>query len=79
MTSVPETTSNTAAPVRFLTVELPELLGITGTVHAATLEALAAVLGNEHVFDDLLEKDAKRVAARDTLGRVERSVLLYSD
>ncbi len=30
--------------MRLLTVELPEILSITGTVHAATLEALAAVL-----------------------------------
>jgi hypothetical protein len=29
--------------VRFLSVELPELLGITGTARAAVFEALAAV------------------------------------
>ncbi|MGO9153090.1 hypothetical protein [Mycobacterium sp.] len=60
MTSAPDTTSNTPA-VRFLTVELPELLGITGTAHA-TLEALAAVLADAHVFDDLSPTDANRVA-----------------
>jgi hypothetical protein len=47
MTSVPGTTSNTAA-VRFLSIELPELLGITDTVHAAALDALAAVLADAH-------------------------------
>jgi hypothetical protein len=62
MTSVPETTSNTAAPAaQLITVELPELLGIAGTAHAAALEALAAVLADAHVFDDL-SPDANRVA-----------------
>jgi len=52
MTSVPEATSNTDA-VRFLAVELPELLGITGTVIAGAVEALAAVLADAHTFDRL--------------------------
>ena len=60
MTSVPEITSNTAAA--FLTVELPELLGITGTAHADALEALAAVLADAHISDDLPPADANRVA-----------------
>jgi hypothetical protein len=51
-----------AAAVRFIAVELPELLSITGTVHAGMLDALAAVLGANHVFDDLSERDTKRVA-----------------
>ena len=51
-----------ATAVRLLTVEVPALLAITGTVHAGMLEALAAVLGANHVFDDLLERDTKRVA-----------------
>jgi hypothetical protein len=59
MTS-PEATSNTAA-VAFLTVELPELLGIADTAQAATLEALAAVLADAHVFDLLSPADANRV------------------
>jgi hypothetical protein len=32
--------------VRFLTVELPELLDVTRTAHAGVLEALAAVLAD---------------------------------
>jgi hypothetical protein len=39
---IPDTDDVTAAA--FLTVELPELLAIAGTVHAGMLEALAAVL-----------------------------------
>ena len=54
--------TNDAAAAQFLTVEQPELLGITGTAHAGILEALAAVLGASHVFEDLSERDAKRVA-----------------
>lgn len=42
MPSVPETDSNTAAA--FLAIELPEMLAITGTVHAGMLDTLAAVL-----------------------------------
>ena len=52
----------TAAVVRFLTSELPEVLSIAGTVHADMLEAIAAVLAEAHVFDDLSERDARRVA-----------------
>jgi hypothetical protein len=48
--------------VRFLTGELPEVLSIAGTVHADMLEAIAAVLAEAHVFDDLSERDARRVA-----------------
>jgi hypothetical protein len=62
MTPVPETTGDTAAAVAFLTVELPELLGITGTAHAGALEACAAVLVDVHFFDDLSPADANRVA-----------------
>jgi hypothetical protein len=47
MTSIPETTSNTAAAL--LTVEL---LGVTGTARSDALEALAAVLMDAHVFDE---------------------------
>jgi hypothetical protein len=50
-----------ASAVRFIAVELPELLGIIGTVHAGMLEAIAAVPG-AHVFDDLSPADANRVA-----------------
>jgi hypothetical protein len=56
-----EATSDTGAVV-FLTVELPELLGIIDTAHAGALEALAAVLADGHVFDDLSPADANRVA-----------------
>jgi hypothetical protein len=45
-----------------VSIELPEILSITGTVYAATLEALAAVLADAHVFDDLSPVDANRVA-----------------
>jgi hypothetical protein len=66
VTSSPETSKlphdDIPAAVRFLTVELPQLLGITGTVHAGALEALAAVLAEAHVFDDLSPADANRVA-----------------
>lgn len=46
VTTVPETGRTpvgygAAAAVRFLLVELPELLSIAGTVHAGMLEALA--------------------------------------
>jgi hypothetical protein len=61
MTSAPEATSNTAV-IAFLTVELPELLGIADAAEAAALEALAAVLTGAHVFDDLSPADANRVA-----------------
>ncbi|MGO8964998.1 hypothetical protein [Mycobacterium sp.] len=59
---IPDTDDVTAAAVRFMSTELPKLLAITGTVHAATLEAIAAVLAGGHVFDDLSERDARRVA-----------------
>lgn len=61
MTTAPGTTSNTAA-VRFMSIELVELLGITDTAEAGALEALAAVLGDTHVFDLLSPADANRVA-----------------
>ena len=38
------------------------MLSIAGTVHADMLEAIAAVLAEAHVFDDLSERDARRVA-----------------
>jgi hypothetical protein len=47
---------------QLLTVELPELLGISGTAHADALEALAAMLADAHVFDDPPPADANRVA-----------------
>ena len=50
---------------QLLTVELPELLGITGTAHADALEALAAVLADAHVFDE-------PVAGRRQPGRADR-------
>ena len=50
-----------AAAARFIAVDLPSLLSIAGTVHADLLEALAAVLAASHVFDDLSQRDAKRV------------------
>jgi hypothetical protein len=56
---IPDTTA--AIAVRFMSIELPELLGITDTVIAAALEALAAVLGDAHVFDDLSPADTNRV------------------
>ncbi len=51
-----------AAAVRLLTIELVDLLAIDGTAHADALEALAAVLVDAHVFDDLSPADANRVA-----------------
>jgi len=42
-----------AAAVRLVTIELVDLLSIDGTAHADALEALAAVLAEAHVFDDL--------------------------
>jgi hypothetical protein len=54
-------TTNDGA-VRLIAVEPSELLGIAGTVHAGMLEALAAVLAANHVFDDLSERNARRVA-----------------
>ncbi len=53
---------DTAIVVRFMSIELPELLAITGTVHAGMLDALAAVLADAHVFDGLSDRDARRVA-----------------
>jgi len=55
----PSSADAPAAAARFLTVELLELLGI---VDAAALEALAAVLADAHVFDDLSPADANRVS-----------------
>jgi len=54
-------TPDTVAAVRFMSIELPELLGITDTVHAGALDALAAVLADAHVLDDLSPAHAKRV------------------
>jgi hypothetical protein len=54
-------TPDTVAAVRFMSIELPELFGITDTVHAGALDALAAVLADAHVFDDLSPAHAKRV------------------
>jgi hypothetical protein len=66
VTSSPETSKlpddDITSAVRFLAVELPELLGLTGTVHTSVLEALAAVLADAHAFDDLSPADATRVA-----------------
>jgi hypothetical protein len=60
--SLPEATSSTAAATHLLTVELPGLLGLVGTVQAALWESIAAVLVDAHVFDGLSDRDARRVA-----------------
>jgi hypothetical protein len=62
----PDTDGNGAtAAVRLVTIELPSLLGITDTAEAGALEALAAA--DAHVFDDLSEPDARRVAETASL------------
>ena len=75
---IPDTDDDTAAAVRFMSIKLPKLLAVTGTVHAGMLEANAAVLAGNHVFDDLSEPDAKRVAG-DVGLEVIRSDFALSD
>jgi hypothetical protein len=61
-----------AATVQLLAVELPEIMAITG---AGMLDGLAVVLAEAHVFDGLLERNARIATAEGDIERAEHDAL----